>query len=393
MSLISQFSSKLSELDRDNLKIQFHTIDSPIDSSIKIKGKKYLNFSSNNYLGLTNDRSVKKAAISAIKKYGIGPAAVRTISGTTYLHEKLEKKLADFKKCDDTVIHQSGYIANLATIPAIVDSGDLIFSDELNHASIIDGCRLSDAKVIRYNHCDVKDLENKLRLNRKRNVKKIIITDGVFSMDGDIAPLVQIEKIAKKHKAITYVDDAHGEGVLGKNGRGIVDHFNLHGKIDLEIGTMSKAFGVIGGYVAGNGKLIDWLRQKSRPFLFSSAMTIPDTAACIKAVELLEKSDRQVKKLWGNSIYFKQMLAQSGFDIGNSQTPITPLMLKDEKLTKIFSNNLFKNKLYATGITYPTVPLGKARIRFMVSASHSKRDLKKAIKIIIKVGKKLKVLN
>jgi glycine C-acetyltransferase len=365
-----------------------------MDAKIKVNGKWVLNFCSNNYLGLANNENLKDAAKKAIDKYGIGPTAVRTIAGTTKLHLELESKLAKFKKAEDVITFQSGFTANLAVIPALVGENDIIFSDELNHASIIDASRLSKAKVVRYEHSNIKDLEKKLQMlkNIPSGSRLLIVTDGVFSMDGDIAPLPEIVKIANKHKAIVMVDDAHGEGVLGKKGRGIVDHFNLHGKVDIEVGTLSKAFGVVGGIVAGKKEIIDWMRQRGRPFLFSSAMTIPDVAACIKAVEILERDNKIVKKLWQNSDYFKDKMKNLGFDIGSSQTPITPVMLGDAKLAKSFSKLLFDKGIFVTAIVYPTVPMGKARLRVMISAAHKKNDLNEAIKVFSEIGKELKVL-
>lgn len=362
------------------------TLESAIDAKITINSKTYLNFCSNNYLGLANNEKLKSAAIEAIKKYGIGPAAVRTIAGTTSLHKTLEEKLAKFKKVESVLTFQSGFTANLAVIPAIVGENDLIFSDELNHASIIDGCKLSKAEVIRYLHLNTDDLEQKLK-SAPTNVKKLVITDGVFSMDGDIAPLDEIYKVTSKYKAILMVDDAHGEGVLGSNGRGIVDHFNLHGKVDIEVGTMSKAFGVVGGMVAGNTELIEWLTQRARPFLFSSAMTIPDVAACIAAVDLLTESDDLVKTLWSNAEYLKNGLKNIGYDIGNSKSPIIPIMLGESKKAQDMSKELFNEGLFAKAIVFPTVPQGKARIRIMNSAAHSKKDLDDALLIFEKIWK------
>ena len=386
---------ELENLKNQGLLINIRTIESPMGSKIKVNGEWVLNFCSNNYLGLANDSRLKKAAKEAIDKYGIGPTAVRTIAGTTELHLKLEKALAKFKKVEDVITFQSGFNANIATIPTLVDEGGLIFSDELNHASIIDACRLSKAEVVRYKHCDPKDLEHKLLETKKlKNLKtkKLIVTDGVFSMDGDIAPLPEIQKLSEKYGCILMVDDAHGEGVLGKNGRGVVDYFNLHGKVDLEIGTMSKAFGVVGGYVAGRKIIIDWLRQRARPFLFSSAMTIPDVAGCLAAVKILNKSDKQVVKLWENTRYFKKGLAKLGFDIGKSQTPIVPVMLGEAKLAQEFSRLIFEEGIFAMAIGYPTVSVDKARIRVMMSASHSRKELDICLDAFSKIGEKLGVI-
>lgn len=388
---ISWIGRQVKDLKKQHLYNNIATINSPVGPEMVVNGKKVLNFCSNNYLGLADHPKLKMAAIAAIKKFGVGPAAVRTIAGTTSLHKKLEEKLAKFKKAEAVITLQSGFTANLAVIPALVGEGDLVFSDELNHASIIDGCRLSKAEVIRYAHADPKDLEKKLKTTDKK-AKKLVITDGVFSMDGDIAPLDEIYKVTSKYGAILMVDDAHGEGVLGASGRGIVDHFNLHGKVDIEVGTMSKAFGVVGGMVAGKLEIIEWLSQRARPFLFSSAMTIPDVGACIAAVELLEKSDSLVKKLWENADYLRSGLKNLGFDTGTSITPIIPLMLGDSKLAQDFSKELFNEGLFAKAIVYPTVAQGKARIRIMNSAGHTKKQLDSALKIFAKVGKKLKVI-
>ena len=390
MSTTSWIEEELKKLKSEGLYNNILVVGSPIDAKIVINGKSVLNFCSNNYLGLANNPKLKKAAIEAIKKFGVGPAAVRTIAGTTILHKKLDLALAKFKKAEAAITFQSGFSANLATIAALVGKDDFIFSDELNHASIIDGCRLSGATVIRYEHANPKDLESKIKKITKG--KKLIVTDGVFSMDGDIAPLPELYKVAAKYNALLMVDDAHGEGVLGKSGRGIVDHFNLHGKVDIEVGTLSKAFGVVGGFVAGKVEIVEWLSQRGRPFLFSSAMTIPDVGGALESVNILSKSDGLVKKLWQNAKFLKEGLEKAGFDIGHSQTPIIPLMLGDVKLARKFSTELFNHGVFAKAIGYPTVAQGKARIRIMNSATHSRQDLQKALSVFIKVGKNLKVI-
>jgi len=382
---------QVEDLKEQHLYNNILTIESAVGPKIVIDGKKLLNFCSNNYLGLANNPEMKRAAIEAIEKYGIGPAAVRTIAGTTVLHKELEAALAEFKKAEAVITFQSGFSANIAVIPALVGEGDLIFSDELNHASIIDGCKLSKAEVIRYAHINPTDLEEKLKAAPKET-KKLVITDGVFSMDGDIAPLDKIYEVTSRYDAMLMVDDAHGEGVLGESGRGIVDHFKLHGKVDVEVGTMSKAFGVVGGIVAGKKEVIEWLSQRGRPFLFSSAMTIPDVAACIAAVKLLTKSGGLVKKLWSNADYLRAGLKKLGFDTGTAISPIIPLMLGDAKLAQDMSKKLFENGLFAKAIVYPTVPQGKARIRIMNSAGHTKDELDQALAIFEKVGKELKVI-
>jgi glycine C-acetyltransferase len=309
------------------------------------------------------------------------------------IHLELEQRLAEFKGVEAAITFQSGFNANLGAIPALVSSDDLIFSDELNHASIIDGCRLSRAKVIRYTHCDPDDLKAKMKQAKDSDFRRaLIITDGVFSMDGDVAPLKEIFDIAEEYQALLMVDDAHGEGVLGKGGRGIVDHFGLHGKVDIEIGTLSKAFGVMGGVVAGHKEIVDWLRQRGRPFLFSSAMTIPDVAACLASVEILERSTELVDRLWENTDYFKREMEGLGFDTGESTTPITPVMLGEAQLAQSFSRQLYDEGVFAMAIGYPTVPQGKARIRVMISAAHSRSDLNQGLSSFERVGRETGVI-
>ncbi len=391
MDKLKFINEELTKLKETGLLINIRTIESPQGAWITVDGKKVLNLCSNNYLGFANDPKLKSASQRAIENYGVGPAAVRTIAGTTTLHKELERKLAFFKGVESTLSFQSGFCANLAIIPAIAGEGDVIFSDELNHASIIDGCRLSKAKAIRYEHCNIKDLQ--VKISAEKNVRhRLIITDGVFSMEGDIAPLPEIVNIAEKYDAIIMVDDAHGEGVLGRGGRGIVDHFNLHGKVEIEVGTMSKAFGVVGGYIAGSKRLTDYLAQKGRPFLFSSAVTSADVSACIAAVETLTTSDILVKKLWENTEFFQDKMRQIGFNLGKTKTPITPVMIGDAKAAKELSQKLFEAGIFAQAIGYPTVPMDKARIRVMVSATHSKEDLTFAVENFEKIGKSLGLL-
>lgn len=384
---------ELNKLQESGAYNRIRTIESPQGAWLVVDGKKVLNFCSNNYLGLANHPIVTAAAQEAIKKYGVGPGAVRTIAGTNNLHLELERKLAEFKGVASAITFQSGFCANGAVLPALVGKEDVIFSDELNHASIIDGSRLSGAKIIRYAHCDMNDLENVIREAKGTYRRAVIITDGVFSMDGDIAPLDKIYEVASKYDIILMVDDAHGEGVIGKGGRGIVDHFKLHGKVDVEIGTLSKAFGVMGGVIAGNPVVIEWLRQRGRPFLFSSALTVPDTAACIAAVDILSTSTELVDRLWQNADYFKSEMKKSGFDTGVSVTPITPIMLGEVTLAKKFSAELFEEGVFAMALGFPTVPQGKARIRVMISAAHNRDDLDQGLEIFRKVGRKLNVIS
>ncbi len=384
---------ELEALKQEGLFVNIRTLESPQGAWIVVDGRRVLNLCSNNYLGFCNDPVLKEAAKRAIDEYGVGPGAVRTIAGTMKLHLELERKLAEFKGAEAVVSFQSGFCANLATIPALVGRDDVIFSDELNHASIIDGCRLSRAEIIRYAHCDVDDLKAKLQEHRHKFRRALIVTDGVFSMDGDIAPLPEIVKLAREYDAFVMVDDAHGEGVLGKGGRGITDHFGLHSEVDIEVGTLSKAFGVVGGYVAGSYELCEYLRQRGRPFLFSSAVTPADVAACIAAVDILLQSEDRVQKLWENACYFQNGLKSLGFDIGKTQTPITPVMLGEAPLAQEFSKRLFEEGIFAQAIGYPTVPRGAARIRVMISAVHTKEDLDFALEKFAKVGRELGVIS
>ncbi|MBN1569829.1 MAG: glycine C-acetyltransferase [Acidobacteria bacterium] len=381
-------------LEKEGLLVHIRTIESPQGAWITVDGKKVLNLCSNNYLGFANHPLLKKAAQNAIETYGVGPAAVRSIAGTMSLHTELEKKLAHFKRVEAAISFQSGFNSNIATIPALVGKEDLIFSDELNHASIIDGCRLSGAPIIRFEHGNPSSLEQKLKDNYPAGSTRraLIITDGVFSMDGDIAPLPALVELAEKYNAMIMVDDAHGEGVLGEGGRGAVDHFHMHGRVDVEIGTLSKAFGVIGGFVAGKKIIIEHLRQKGRPFLFSSALTPADVAACSAAVDILESSADLVQKLWSNTGYFKKRMEEAGFKTGASATPITPIMLGEAKTAQEFSRRLFEENVFAMAIGFPTVPLDKARIRVMISATHSEQDLDYGIDKFVMVAKQLRVI-
>jgi glycine C-acetyltransferase len=390
-SKTAYLAEQIDDLKAQGLFNTIRTIESPMDGRIKVDGHDVLNFCANNYLGLANHPRLCEAAKKAIDTYGIGPGAVRTIAGTMSLHNQLETRLAAFKGAEAVITLQSGFTANLATIPALVGKGDVIFSDRLNHASIIDGCRLSRAQIVAYDHNDVDDLRRKIAETPEYG-RRLIVSDGVFSMDGDIAILPELYDVAREHDILLMVDDAHGEGVLGKGGRGIVDHFGLHGKVDIEVGTMSKAFGVVGGIVAGKQVIIDWLRQRGRPFLFSSAMTVPDVAACLEAVDMLEHSDELVQRLWSNAEFFKQEMAKLGFDTGHSQTPIVPVMLGEAPLAQEFSRKLFENGVFAMAIGYPTVPQGLARIRVMNTAAHSQDDLEQALSAFETVGKALGVI-
>ena len=386
-------SDELSSLKKSGLFTNIRTLSSPQGAWLVVDGKEVLNLCSNNYLGLANHPRLVESAKAAIDEFGVGPGAVRPIAGTMALHLELERRLAAFKGVEAAITFQSGFNANLAAIPALVSKEDVIYSDELNHASIIDGCRLSSAKVIRYAHCDADDLRMQIEKCKDDGYRRsLIITDGVFSMDGDVAPLDKLYETARDFDALLMVDDAHGEGVLGKGGRGIVDHFNLHGKVDVEMGTLSKAFGVVGGVVAGSQIIVDWLQQRGRPFLFSSAMTIPDVAACLASLNLLEESTDLVDKLWENADYFKREMREIGFDTGVSATPITPIMLGEADLAQDFSRRLFEEGIFAMALGFPTVPRGKARIRVMISAAHSREDLDRGLAAFKSVGQELSVI-
>jgi glycine C-acetyltransferase len=391
MNKLAFIDEALADLREKGLYNTIRTVESSVGAWVTIEGKRVLNMCSNNYLGFANDPRLCEAAKRAIDEFGVGPGAVRSIAGTMSLHLELERRIAEFKGTEAALSVQSGLNTNLATIPLLMDKDDILFTDELNHASIIDGVRLTKAQRAIYPHRDVDALAGLLEEN-KAIAKKLIITDGVFSMDGDLAPLPGIVDVAERYGAMVMVDDAHGEGVLGRNGRGIVDHFGLHGRVDIECGTMSKAFGVMGGYIAGSAKIVEYLRQRARPFLFSSAATPPDVAACIAAINILEASDEPVRKLWDNARVFKAALRDLGFDLGVSETPITPVMLGEASTAWDFSKALFAEGVFATAIAFPTVPRGKARIRVMMSAAHSSKDLSFAVEAFAKVGRSLGVI-
>ncbi|MCL5435366.1 MAG: aminotransferase class I/II-fold pyridoxal phosphate-dependent enzyme [Patescibacteria group bacterium] len=396
---ISDFYKQLEEVTKAGKPPR--VIESGQGAYLTIGGVKKLNFCSSHYLGLAEHPRVKKAAQDAIEKYGLG-TGYRTLAGTHILHLELEKAIAKFKGTEAAVVFSSAYMANAAAIQTIISKEDIVISDELNHASIIDAVRLSGVKnKFIYKHGDAKDLEIQLKEAEKivRQPKTdgnkpliLIVTDGVFSMDGDLAPLPEIVKLAEKYQALTMVDDAHGEGVMGRGGRGVVDHFGLVGKIDIEIGSLSKAFSVIGGFIAGKKTLIDYYNLKARQRLFSIALTIPDTAASLEAINILLESDELVKKLWDNTNYLRGEFKKLGFDTGHPESPITPVMLPSEDIAKEFSAKLFEEDVFATPIVFPMVPKGKARIRVIPSASHSRKDLDFGIKAFAKVAKELKVL-
>lgn len=386
-------NDNLSELKEQGLYNEIDPVEGPNGAMIQVRGKELINLSSNNYLGLSTNDDLKKIAKEAIDKYGVGAGAVRTINGTLDLHVKLEEKLAEFKGTEAAISYQSGFNCNMAAISAVMDKNDAILSDQLNHASIIDGCRLSKAKIIAYKHSDMEDLRAKAKEATESGQynKIMVITDGVFSMDGDIAKLPEIVEIAKEFDLITYVDDAHGSGVTGK-GKGTVKHFGLEKEVDMQMGTLSKAVGVVGGYVAGKQNLIDWLKVRSRPFLFSTAVTPGDVAAITAALQMIMDSTELHDKLWENGDYLKKGLKELGFDIGDSATPITPCIIGEEKAAQEFSKRLFEEGVYAKSIVFPTVPKGTGRVRNMPTAAHTKEMLDEAIAIYEKVGKELNII-
>ena len=390
MTSLEWVKDEIRELKDSGRFVPIRIIESSQGAWIKIDGKMKLNMCSNNYLGLANNPEVRKAAKEAIDEFGVGAGAVRSIAGTNELHARLEEKVARFKHMESSLVYQGGLLANSGTIPALVGKEDIVFSEELNHASIIDGVRLSSASRAVFKHMDMEDLEKVMAEKRESGRRSLIITDGVFSMDGDIAPLKEIVEIAERHDSMTYVDDAHGEGVLGDHGRGICDHFKLSGRVDVEMGTFSKAVGSMGGFVAGNADLIELLKRKARPFLFSSALNPADTAAVMKSIEIMEKDDSLLRKLWSNSEKLKKGLLNAGFNLGNSKTPITPVIVGDEKKTLLLSEELYReNDIFASPIVFPTVARGTARIRLMPSAVHSADDINRTVEAFESAGKKL----
>lgn len=393
MILETFLKTQLSELKEKGLYNTIEPISGPNGPMIDIDGRSLINLSSNNYLGFANHPELIQAANEANLEYGVGAGAVRTINGTMDIHLQLEEKIAQFKGTEAAIVFQSGFNCNMGAISAVMDRNDAILSDALNHASIIDGCRLSRAKIFAYKHNDMEDLERVAKEAKESGLynKIMVITDGVFSMDGDLCKLDEIVKIAEKYDLITYVDDAHGSGVMGK-GAGTVKHFGLQDKVDFQMGTLSKAIGVVGGYVAGKKELIDYLKVKARPFLFSTSLTPGNAAACIKAIDIMNESEDLMNALWNKSAYLKDKLEKAGFDIGHSETPITPVILGDENLTQQFSKRLNEEGVYAKSIVFPTVPLGTGRIRNMPTAAHTYEQLDEAVETYIKVGQELGVI-
>lgn len=389
---LNYLTEELNELKRTGSYFRLRELESACEPISRVDGKEVINLASNNYLGLANHPKLKEAAIEAVRKYGAGSGAVRTITGTMDLHMKLERRIAAFKHTEACVVFQSGFTANAGTVSSILTPDDHIISDELNHASIIDGCRLSRAKIHVFRHRDVAHAAEVLEGLKDKLGHKLLVTDGVFSMDGDIGPLDRLTELAERYGAIMMVDDAHSSGVLGRNGRGTVDHFNLTGRVQIQVGTLSKAVGVLGGYVCGSQDLIEYLYHRARPFLFSTSHPPAVTAACLAAFEIMENEPERVQTLWDNTKYFKDLLKQAGFDTGASETPITPVIVGEARTAMEFSKALFEEGLWATGLGFPTVPKGKARIRAIVTATHTREQLERAVEILSRVAKRMGIL-
>jgi glycine C-acetyltransferase len=394
---LNYLSEQLDQLKQKGTHFRLRVLEDEQEPVCTFDGKQVINLASNNYLGLTTHPKLREAAIDATKKYGVGSGAVRTIAGTMKIHMELEEKIARFKNVEACVVFQSGFTANAGTVSAILGKEDFIISDELNHASIIDGARLSRAKILVFRHKDVAHAEEQLRSVKDQPGRKLVISDGVFSMDGDIGALPQLCDLAEKYGAIMMVDDAHASGVLGRNGRGTIDHFHLHGRVDVQVGTLSKAIGALGGYVCGSRELIDFLYHRARPFLFSTSHPPSVAATCIAAFEVLESEPERIEKLWENTHFFKSELGRLGFNIGGvntpaSETPITPIIVGEGKRAMDFSRELFQQGVMATGIAFPTVPEGKARIRTIMTATHTKEQLERALEILQRVGKKMGII-
>jgi glycine C-acetyltransferase len=395
---LSYLTDELNALKAKGTYFKLRVLDDEQAAECTFDGKKVVNLASNNYLGLTTHPKLREAALAATKKYGVGSGAVRTIAGTMKIHMELEEKIARFKNVEACVVFQSGFAANAGTVSAVLGKEDFIISDQLNHASIIDGARLSRAKILVFNHKDLAHAEQQLASVKDQPGKKLLISDGVFSMDGDIGPLPGLCDLAEKYGAIMMVDDAHASGVLGRAGRGTIDHFNVHGRVDIQVGTLSKAIGALGGYVCGTRDLIDFLYHRARPFLFSTSHPPSVAATCMAAFDVLQDEPERIEKLWENTRFWKKELGLLGFDIGGkttpaSETPITPIIIGDGALTMEFSRDLFKGGVLGTGIAFPTVPEGKARIRTIMTATHTADELNQALEVLKKVGKRMGILS
>jgi glycine C-acetyltransferase len=394
---LSYLTEELNTLKSKGTYFRLRVLEDEQAPECTFDGKRVINLASNNYLGLTTHPKLREAALDATRKYGVGSGAVRTIAGTMKIHMELEEKIARFKNVEACVVFQSGFTANAGTVSAVLGKEDFIISDELNHASIIDGCRLSRARILVFRHKDVAHAEEQLASVKDQPGRKLLITDGVFSMDGDIGPLPALCDLAEKYGAIMMVDDAHASGVLGRNGRGTIDHFNVHGRVDIQVGTLSKAIGALGGYVCGTRDFIEFLYHRARPFLFSTSHPPSVAATCIAAFDVLEQEPERIEKLWENTRFWKKELGLLGFDIGGhatpaSETPITPIILGDGRLTMDFSRELFQEGVLGTGIAFPTVPEGKARVRTIMTATHTHDELTRALEVLKRVGRRMGIL-
>jgi len=394
---LSYLSDELNQLKQKGTHFRLHVLDDEQAPVCHFDGRKVINLASNNYLGLTTHPKLREAALEATRKYGVGSGAVRTIAGTMRIHMELEERIARFKNVEACVVFQSGFTANAGTVSSILGKDDFIISDELNHASIIDGARLSRAKILVFRHKDLAHAEEQLASVKDQPGHKLLITDGVFSMDGDIGPLPGLCDLAEKYGAIMMVDDAHASGVLGRNGRGTVDHFQVHGRVDVQVGTLSKAIGALGGYVCGSRDLIDFLYHRARPFLFSTSHPPSVAATCIAAFDVLEQEPERIEKLWQNTRFFKQELSLLGYNIGGkntpaSETPITPIIIGEGRATMEFSKALFEEGVMGTGLAFPTVPEGKARVRAIVTAAHTTDELTQALEVLKRVGKRMGII-
>jgi glycine C-acetyltransferase len=390
---LAYLGEALDGLRQSGSYFRLRELESACEPVCRVDGREVINLASNNYLGLANHPKLKEAALEAVRRFGVGSGAVRTITGTMAMHMELERRIAEFKHTEAAVVFQSGFTANAGTVSSILTPEDHIVSDELNHASIIDGCRLSRAKIHVFRHRDAAHAEEILAGLDDVTGRKLLITDGVFSMDGDIGPLPALVEVAERHGAIMMVDDAHSSGVLGRNGRGTVDHFGLHGRVQVQVGTLSKAIGALGGYVCGSKDLIEYLYHRARPFLFSTSHPPAVTAACLAAFALLEEEPERVARLWSNTEYYKRLLREAGFDTGVSETPITPILCGETRVAMDFSQALFEAGLWATGIGFPTVPKGKARVRTIVTSEHTEAQLQQSVEILSRVGRRLGILS
>jgi glycine C-acetyltransferase len=388
---LAYLAAELETLKQQGLYRRLRVLSDEQKAKTTIDGRLVVNLSSNNYLGLTTHPKLRERALEAVRRYGVGAGSVRTIAGTFDIHMELERRLADFKQTEAVVVFQSGFAANAGTVAAILTKDDVVISDELNHASIIDGCRLSRASIKVFPHKDVA-AARKILGDLPAGQRKLLITDGVFSMDGDLGALPELCALAEQFECIMMVDDAHASGVFGTNGRGTIDHFKVHGRVDIQVGTLSKAFGALGGYVAGSRALIDFLYHRARPFLFSTSHPPAIAATCIAAIDVLMEEPQIIDRLWENSRFFKDGLRALGFDTGLSESPITPVIVGDATLAMSLSDRLFERGVFAQGIGYPTVPHGKARVRTIVTATHTRGDLQFALETFGQVGRELRLI-